>query len=213
MSLVHEALQKAEREKQRKLGAAASAPTPLAPPPPIATPVIHAPVVIAPTLSLPLQTAPPRQAAPGGEPAHSRNFLLPSLIGCVAIVAIIAIVFLASNASSVLRQSKESAPAVAAIAPAPAVKSTLLVEPQPAASTPADAATAPSVAPPPAPVIDESKYKLSGIMKDPDGKPVAVVNGHVLYEGFSVEGATVKKIDTDHVTLDVRGHDVVLRLF
>ena len=169
--------------------------------------------MIAPTLSISREPIIPRQATPQEEPSHSRNFLLPSLIGCVAIVAIIAIVFLASNAGSVLRQSKESTPAVAAIAPDPTVKPILSVEPQPATPAPADAATAPSVTPPPALVIDESKYKLSGIMKDPDGKPVAVVNGHVLYEGFSVEGATVKKIDTDHVTLDVRGHEVVLRLF
>ena len=213
MSLVHEALQKAEREKQRKLGTAASVPTLLASPQPVATPVIHAPVVIAPALSISHELIAPRQAAPQEEPTHSRNFLLPSLIGCVAIVAIIAIVFLASNAGSVLRQSKENAATAVATAPVPAAKSTLPIEAQPAAPVPVDSAASPSVAPPPALVVDEAKYKLSGIMKDPDGKPVAVVNGHVLYEGFSVEGATVKKIDTDHVTLDVRGHDVVLRLF
>ncbi len=61
--------------------------------------------------------------------------------------------------------------------------------------------------------MDESKFKLSGIMKDPDGKPVAVVDGHLCYEGYSVDGATVKKIDIDHVTLDVKGHELILHLF
>ena len=78
---------------------------------------------------------------------------------------------------------------------------------------PIDSAAAPSVAPPVAPAIDESKYKLSGIMKDPDGKPVAVLDGRVAYEGYFIDGATVKKIETDRVTLDVKGHELVLRLF
>ena len=50
-------------------------------------------------------------------------------------------------------------------------------------------------------------------MKDPDGKPVAVLNGRVAYEGYFVDGATVKKIDPDRVTLDVKGQELVLRLF
>jgi hypothetical protein len=78
---------------------------------------------------------------------------------------------------------------------------------------PTDSAASPSVAPPVAPAIDESKYKLSGIMKDPDGKPVAVLDGRVAYEGYFIDGATVKKIETDRVTLDVKGHELVLRLF
>ena len=62
-------------------------------------------------------------------------------------------------------------------------------------------------------MTDESSFKLSGIMKDPDGKRVAVLDGRVAYEGYFIDGATVKKIETDRVTLDVKGHDVVLRLF
>ena len=62
-------------------------------------------------------------------------------------------------------------------------------------------------------MTDESKYKISGIMKDPDGKPVAVLNGRVAYEGYFIDGATIKKIDPDRVTLDVKGQDLVLRLF
>ena len=61
-----------------------------------------------------------RPAAPAPEkPLETNHFLLPALIGCVAIVAIIAIVFLVSNASSVLRQSKETPPLPPRRAPLP----------------------------------------------------------------------------------------------
>ena len=50
-------------------------------------------------------------------------------------------------------------------------------------------------------------------MKDPDGKRVAVLNGRVAYEGYYIDGATVKKIETDRAILDVKGQELVLRLF
>jgi hypothetical protein len=126
-------------------------------------------------------------------------------------VAIIAIVFLVSNASSVLRQSKESTPVAAA--PPPVATSTAPAEPQPTAPPRSDSATPPNAPSPAASAIDESKYKLSGIMKDPDGKNVAVLNSRVVYEGYFIDGATVEKIGPDRVTLDVNGQKVVRRLF
>jgi hypothetical protein len=209
MSLVHEALRKAEREKQRKLGATPSAP----PAPHLATPhQIHAPVAHPPVASAPAalvtHEAVPRRAAPAVDESRETNhFLLPALIGCVAIVAIIAIVFLASNASSVWRQFRESPP-ITTTAPAPVAKSTAPVEPQSPAPRPTDAAT-----PPAALAADDSKYSLSGIMKDPDGKYVAVLNGRVAYEGYYIDGATVKKIDARTVALDINGREMLLRLF
>jgi hypothetical protein len=149
-----------------------------------------------------------KPVAPVEETTETNNFLLPALIGCVAIVAIIAIVFLVSNATSVFRPSKENPPVAVSAASAPVAQST-----SPAAPPPTESAAPASVPPPVAPMTDESKYKISGIMKDPDGKPVAVVNGRVAYEGYFVDGATIKKIDTDRVTLDVKGQEVVLRLF
>jgi len=50
-------------------------------------------------------------------------------------------------------------------------------------------------------------------MKDPGGKPMAVINGRAAYEGYYVDGATVEKIETDRVTIDVKGQKAVLRLF
>ena len=203
MSLVHEALQKAEREKQRKLGTAPSAPVSLGAPHPASTPVFHAPVATAPVASVARPAVSHSPIAPIEELRKTNNILLPALIGCVAIVAMIAIVFLVSNATSLLHQSRENSPVAASVA-----KSTPLTAPQAT-----DSSVPASVPPLAAPVTDESKYKLSGIMKDPDGKPVAVLDGRVAYEGYFIDGATVKKIETDRVTLDVKGRELVLRLF
>jgi hypothetical protein len=214
MSLVHEALQKAEREKQRKAAAAPSAT--------VATPVaplgqakpIYAPHSVEPLPPVARESVTAKPAPAGKAPRRPNQFLLPVLIGCVTIVATIAIVFLVSNATSTLRQSKEVSPAPATVVSTPAAK---LPEPPP---PPAQRATqvsaessAPSVPPPVTPPANDSKYKLSGIMKDPDGKYVAVLNGRVAYEGYYIDGATLKKIDQDHATIEVNGREQVLRLF
>jgi len=218
MSLVHEALRKAEREKQRKTGTVPSAPPAPhqpAPPPPAQThaTVVPAPVAVTPFAPTRREAAPPSPTPAGTEqPRETSRFLLPALIGCVAIVAIIAIVFLVSNASSLLRQSKEVVPA----APVPIAQSAAPADPSattPSVAVPtADSATTPGAPPPTAPPIDESKYKISGIMKDPDGKPMAVINGRDAYEGYYIDGATVEKIEADRVTIDVKGQKALLRL-
>ena len=213
MSLVHEALQKAEREKQRK-AAAPKAPVaaPIAPLGQSATaqaPRLPEPVPSAPHPVVSGKPAPPVETAP-----RANQFLLPVLIGCVAIVAMIAIVFLVSNATSALRQSKEVLVAPVTVASAPAVK---LPEPPPLPTRRTVQASAesavPSVPPPVTSPASDSKYKLSGIMKDPDGKYVAVLNGRVAYEGYYIDGATLKKIEQDHATIEVNGREQVLRLF
>jgi hypothetical protein len=214
MSLVHEALQKAEREKQRKLGTTPSAPVSYSTPQVVPAPVIHTPAAPVSVIHVAREAVSPTPAAPVEETTETNNFLLPILIFCVAVVAIIAIVFLVSNANSVLRPSKENPPVAVTAAPAPVTPSApSAAAPQPTAPPPTEPATTASVLPPAAPVTDESKYKVSGIMKDPDGKPVAVLNGRVAYEGYFIDGATIKKIDPDRVTLDVKGQEVVLRLF
>jgi hypothetical protein len=213
MSLVHEALQKAEREKQRKLGTTPSAPISHAAPHPVSTAVVHAPAVTAPVVHVVHPAVTPKPTAPVEEPTETNDFLLPGLIGCVAIVAIIAIVFIVSNATSMLRQSKEAPAITASAVAAPVAQSTSPAAPQPIAAAATVSAAAANVPQPVTPPTDESKYKVSGIMKDPDGKSVAVLNGRVAYEGYFIDGATVKKIETDRVTLDVKGQELVLRLF
>ena len=119
MSLVHEALQKAEREKQRKLGTAPSTPILHSAPHAVSTPVVHTPIATAPVAHVAHEPAVHKTVTPVEETTEANNFLLPALIFCVAIVAIIAIVFLVSNATSVLRPSRENAPVAVTAASAP----------------------------------------------------------------------------------------------
>jgi hypothetical protein len=114
-----------------------------------------------------------------------------------------------------LRQPRETAPVTAAAATVPVATPTIAPPaPTPSAQPAADSTATANVPPPPAPASasDESKYKLTGIMKDLDGKPVALLNGHMVSEGSDVDGATVEKIDSDRVTLDAKGQKTVLRL-
>lgn len=219
MSLVHEALQKAEREKQRKTGAAPAAPTPA--PAPKTSPVeplaaaamqVNPPVPhVAPAKPVPVARAVP--------PPKSQYALLSVLFACVAVVAIVAIVYLVSRATSTLRESREAVTASTttrasadggsrSVATVPASQPAALTEqghPK-AAVTPAPVAIA---------VTEPAGFKLTGIMKDPSSeKFAAVLNGRVVYEGYSVDGATVKQIERDRITLEIPGRpETVLRLF
>lgn len=212
MSLVHEALRKAEREKQRKLGVS---PTPVSRPTQAPAPLPAAPVTAKTPVGAPHPLAVRQSSTPTEEPKQKTDFVLPALIGCVAIVAIAAIVFLVTNASSVMRESKASVAAAEALVtpptkPVPVTHPT----PPPAASVEERPSAAAIPAEPSTPVVTPSKFTLSGIMKDPDGKSVAVLNGRVLYEGYYVDGATVKKIEPDRVILSIKDHDdLVLRLY
>ncbi len=47
----------------------------------------------------------------------------------------------------------------------------------------------------------------------PDGGFGAVINGKNVREGYYIDGAIVKKIERDRVTLNVNGNEVVLRLY
>jgi hypothetical protein len=220
MSLVHEALQKAEREKQRKTGvapisSAVPIPKPAPSEPRTAAPIASAAVAKETVAARP--TAPPPAATP-----QRQQTIMPVVIACVAVVAIVAIVYLVSQATSTIRRSNEVVSASAAhgesrgagaersrsVATAPTVpvvQPAALTEQSPPAATPALAAAA---------AAEPAGFKLTGIMKDPaSDKFAAVLNGRVVYEGYSVEGATVKKIERDRVTLDLAGRETVLRLF
>ena len=213
MSLVHEALQKAEREKQRKVGATRSTPATVPTPQPVHVPAVPSFAATVPVTPASRETVAHKPAPAVEEPPKTNPFLLPALIGCVAVVAIIAIVFLVSNATSAFRQSREVSTAPAITASAPVAKTPEPSPPHRAVPTPVESSTPVSVPPSAAPAGTDSQYKLSGIMKDPDGKYVAVLNGRVAYEGYYIDGATVKKIEHDRITLEVTGRETVLRLF
>ncbi len=176
MSLVYEALQKAEREKGRKSGVPPAEPRPVAP----------------------MRPTPPVQLAPAPQrwPA-----LVTVLVACVAVVAIVAIVWLVKNVSP--REAKPtltvSDGGTRVVVPAP-----------PSAAVPAQAS---SSAPMPAGATEnDPRFKLTGIMKMGDAYG-AVINGHVVYDGHYVDGAVVKKVERDRVTLDLNGRETVIRLF
>jgi hypothetical protein len=211
MSLVHDALQKAEREKLRKTGAQPlSTPKPAQPfsparPRPVESTVTTSVTgvsraVASPTLS------------PEVPPQKKQSGLLPMLIGIVAIVALVAIVFLAMLATSTFRDSRTSVQSTPSASPTPT--------PSVAVPKPQEQSTAPVVTTEPAPAppqplstaATESGFHLTGIMPNPDGKYMAILNGHVVSESSFVDGATIKSIEHNQVMLDVNGKQLVLQM-
>ncbi len=220
MSLVHEALQKAEREKQRKTGVVPAPPHKISPP--------HAPH-FSPTESRSIETpatvsvagtfaaGQPVAAAVVDGPSKKQSSFLTVLIVSVAVVAIVAIVFLASLAASAIRDSRRVVGTTAAL---PSALASQAAAPQPAAATAAAVpvpqaaeAAAPQAQQPVPPPLDP-RYKISGITKDTDGKYWAIINGQLRSEDQYVDGATVKSVERDRATLTLdNGQTVVLRLF
>jgi hypothetical protein len=221
MSLVHEALQKAEREKQRKTGVAPTAPHKISPPttPPY-SPTESRSIETPATVSV-AGTFAAGQPAAADAPAKKQSSFLTVLLLSVAVVAIVAIVFLASLATSAIRDSRrvvgDGSTATAPVTPAATAPAS-----QPAAAAPSATATPPapatteSAAPqpqqPPVPSPDP-RYKISGITKDTDGKYWAIINGQLRSEDQYIDGAIVKSVERDRATLDVNGQTIVLRLF
>jgi type II secretory pathway component PulC len=205
MSLVHEALQKAEREKQRKAGGI---------PAPIISPLVHAApgANVRPAASI---------VAPVVEVRQQKSHLLTALITCVAVVAMVAIVSLVSNVSFTFRESRK---AVAAkpetLSGTEALPATVVASPRlpllPGATE--HVATQKPVVPTAAPAetsatVAETRFRITGITTDPEGTRWAIINGQLRSEGQYVDGATLKTIERDRVTLEVDGHSVVVRLF
>jgi hypothetical protein len=209
MSLVHEALQKAGREKLRKTGIQL-APAQRPPPRP-AQP-------FAAVASKPAETVATFAVGKPVEQSHApvtqkkQPPLLPALVVCVAAVAIVAIVFLVSLAASAIRDSRQTVRANTSINSTPVANATEPTGKEP--STPplvVSEPVTPTAQQPPPP--SNSGFKLTGIMIVPNAEPSAVINGRVVYESSYVDGATVKSIERDHVTLvDAQGKEIVLHL-
>ncbi len=74
--------------------------------------------------------------------------------------------------------------------------------------------TSPAVPAPVAerPAANTDRFKLTGIMKMGE-EYSAIINGHVVAREQFVDGAVVKAVESDRVTLTVNGRDVVVRLF
>lgn len=193
MSLVHDALQKAERERLRKTGQ------------PISTAGRIADAVPPPPVSPPLPARP--EGALSTPPAQRSKQLRLRLAGWpLAAVALLAIAlgWLALRGQPHAARETPAAPADAVTTP-PAVS---LPPPE---SAPAIAAL--PQPPGQVPATPDPAYKLTGIMKNPDGTPCAIVNGRIVTAGNSIDGAVVKKIERDRVTLDLQGREIVCQLY
>ncbi len=56
------------------------------------------------------------------------------------------------------------------------------------------------------------EYVLTGIMKDSDGSFLAILNNRMVAINGFVDGATVSKIDSDRIVIEVDGKARELRL-
>lgn len=188
MSLVHQALRKAEQEKLRKTGRPlTTGPERILPPPEAITsrPAVTAAAASGP--SLPAQAT----ASPRG-----RGWWILGLAGLVVLTAVLAGLVL-------LQQGKhpgETSPPAETVA----------ADATPAA---APAAIPESVAPVAVADPDDARFKLTGITQLPGGESAAVINGQLRSVDQYIDGAIIKKIEPDRVTLDVDGREIVKRLF
>lgn len=106
------------------------------------------------------------------------------------------------------------------LSPSPPPPANAVTVPEPVRPAPPAAATSIPVAPPasgPVPVAEKSaapdaRFKLTGIMRL-GGEYSAVINGHVVARDQSVNGAIVKLVTADRVTLSVEGREIVVPLF
>jgi len=153
----------------------------------------------------PLQSAQPLPV-PAVVSVPPKRSLVPWIglsLGAVAIVMV-------SVAVMTRKPSAVSAP------PAPPANIPAVPEPVP----PVPVAVAPVLPPPGVPVAapdnnsaaNDARFKLTGIMKFGE-EYSAVINGHVVARDQSVNGAIVKVVTPDRVTLSVDGREIVVRLF
>src|SRR2546427_354079 len=155
MSLVYEALQKAEREKERKSGIAPAAHIPShLTPSPSANTAVHVATTPVPAVEAP--------AIPGVGIRIVVGLLV--VVGILATTAIGWWIWGAVNRAAANTKRPEPAAAVAPTVPAPA--------PATESSTPAASS--------PASTANDPRFKLTGIMKNPEGNYGAVINGHVV---------------------------------
>ncbi len=90
---------------------------------------------------------------------------------------------------------------VAAVVPAPAAATPVVVVEAPKPQASPEGSTTPSAVP---------TLSLSGILYS-DAESLALINGRVVPEGGTVDGAKVEKISSDEVELSFEGQKIVLR--
>jgi len=183
MSLVYDALQKAEREKERRVNSAPAPVVPVKEPPrtAVTTPVVQPPV------------------------QSPRNYLT-ALIVCVSLVAVAAIVYIVMVAAKSFTEKQ-----TVAVTP-PTVVTDGGTRAVSAESKPANLTEQAPPAAPASSTANDPRFQLTGIMKMGENYG-AVINGRIVYETQYVDGAIVKKVERDRVTLNVDNREIVVRLF
>ena len=83
--------------------------------------------------------------------------------------------------------------------------------PEAPSQRPKSPATQPKTQPAPLPVVDTSRFSISGIMYG-DGNSTAIINGYFVKAGESVEGAKIIKINPQSVELEISGQRVTIRM-
>jgi len=173
-------------------------------------PSVPAPApVVAPSAATPTPTsrpAPPAPAAlpPAAGPTTASAFTPP-----------------AAPPIRISRPPSTSVPRAASTAAANAAQPPPAPEPQAAAAPPAQpteqisvgpAAAEPTPAVPSrqAPAADPDELRLSAISRR-DGRPVALINDHLVFEGDSFEGVRVLRIGEAEVEVEVNGQRRVLK--
>jgi len=87
----------------------------------------------------------------------------------------------------------------------------IATKPATAAASPAEAPPQPTPPPAPKPKLRESDFKLSGIMRGPDGT-VAIINGRYVRVGQTVSGAKVVNIGHHSVELEADGQRLIIQM-
>ena len=106
----------------------------------------------------------------------------------------------------------ETAPTSPASAtPAPPTPINTSVSTEPAAPAPQTSATTSPPVPAPPPEPPKPAFRLQGIFFRP-ANPSALVNGKSVWVGSRVDGATVKTITRDSLTIEANGETTVLTL-
>ena len=149
---------------------------------------------------------PSQLPAPAVVPVPPKRSLLPWIglsLGAVAVVVV-------SVAVITRKPSAVSAPPTLP-ANVPAVPESVSTAPVAVAPVPA-LPSAPVVVPDNNPGANDARFKLTGIVKFGE-EYSAVINGHVVARDQSVNGAIVKVVTPDRVTLSVDGREIVVRLF
>jgi hypothetical protein len=160
-------------------------------------------------------------SVPWGARARSRRPLVVALAGTVLVAVVALVVFALWPRGRAARPVAAPPPSVSSPAPAPtpgASSGPSPTAPAPAASiappepprlsVPRSERVAAEAPPTPAPAADE--LRLNAISQR-DGRPVALINDRLVFEGDGFDGVKVLRIGEAEVEVEVRGQRRVLR--